>query len=684
MEVVFREQEKDQPMKKLLVTCALPYANGPIHLGHLVEYIQGDIWARYWRLRGRDVVFFCADDTHGTPIMIRAWNEGITPEELIDRIWHEHRRDFAGFGIEFDHYYSTHSPENRELSVEIYNALKDNGHILTRDIEQAYCPKDEMFLPDRYIKGKCPNCGSLDQYGDSCEVCSHTYTPRDLIDPYCDRCSTVPEWRQSTHLFFHLANFTDRLKVWLRSGGRIQEDVANKLDEFFTAGLQDWDISRDAPYFGFEIPDHPGKYFYVWLDAPVGYMATTLAWCRQHGADFDSYWRRQEESEVVHIIGKDIVYFHALFWPATLMGSGFRTPDELAVHGFLTVNGEKMSKTRGTFINASTYLEHLDPQYLRYYYAAKLSSKVEDLDLSFEDFIQRVNTDLVHKLANIPSRALAILHKSCGGQLGTLDGEGRELVERVRARRDEIADFFERREFALAARLLAELAGIINTYFQEREPWRVAKEDPAAAAGICTAALNGFRMLATLLQPILPDFAARTALMLRLPALTWEGMDETLESCQVEPYERLVDRVDPLRTEALVAASRENLKAAASVVAPPQLTLDALVDCEFEALHVTAVESPASGKAGYVLLRFEGDRTVVAHIGGPADLAHLAGHCLVVFTNLAPKKLQGEVSQGMILATETGVSHDAGSDVASLGSRCGGALIVERLGKIEG
>jgi methionyl-tRNA synthetase len=451
-----------------------------------------------------------------------------------------------------------------------------------------------------------------------------------------------------------LANFTDRLKVWLRSGGRIQEDVANKLDEFFTAGLQDWDISRDAPYFGFEIPDHPGKYFYVWLDAPVGYMATTLAWCRQHGADFDSYWRREEESEVVHIIGKDIVYFHALFWPATLMGSGFRTPDELAVHGFLTVNGEKMSKTRGTFINASTYLEHLDPQYLRYYYAAKLSSKVEDLDLSFDDFIQRVNTDLVHKLANIPSRALAILHKSCGGRLGTLDSEGRELILRVRARRDEIADFFERREFALAARLLAELAGIINIYFQEREPWRVAKEDPAAAAGICTAALNGFRILATLLQPILPDFAARTARMLRLPALTWEGIDEILESCLVEPYERLADRVDPVRTEALVAASRENLKAVAPVVAPPQLTLDILVDGELEALRVTTVEMPASGKAGYVLLCFEGGRTVVAHIGAANDFAHLVGKHLFVVTNLIPKKLQGENSQGMILAMETG------------------------------
>ncbi len=643
-----REDQK----KKLLVTCALPYANGPIHLGHLVEYLQGDIWTRYWRLRGRDVVFFCADDTHGTPIMLRAWNEGITPEELIDRELREHRRDFAGFGIEFNHYYTTHSPENRELSIEIYRALKANGHIATRDIEQAYCPKDEMFLPDRYIKGKCPNCGSADQYGDSCEVCSHTYTPSDLIDPYCARCGTRPEWRKSTHLFFRLADFTDRLKIWLGSG-RVQEEVANKLEEWFTAGLKDWDISRDAPYFGFEIPDYPGKYFYVWLDAPVGYMATTLAWCRQHGVDFDSYWRREEESEVIHIIGKDIVYFHALFWPATLMGSGFRSPTELAVHGFLTVNGEKMSKTRGTFINAATYLEHLDPQYLRYYYATKLNSRVEDLDLNFDDFIQRVNSDLVHKLANIPSRALAILHKSCGGRLGVLEGEGRALVESVRARRDEIADFFERREFSQAARLLAELAGAINLYLQEQEPWRVAKEDANAAAAICTAAINAFRIVATLLQPILPGFAAQTARMLRLPALTWEGTDETLESIPVEPYDRLVDRVDPARVEALVAASRENLKATAPPVTAPPLTLDALVDCELEALQVTAVEAPASGKAGYVLLRFEGGRTVVAHIGDPMDFAYLVGHRLLVVINLTQKKLQGEESQGMSLAAET-------------------------------
>lgn len=640
-------------MKKLLVTSALPYANGPIHLGHLVEYLQTDIWVRYWRLRGREVVYFCADDTHGTPIMLRAWNEQTTPEELIGRMEREHRRDFAGFGIEFDLYYSTHSPENRELSEEIYRKLQENGHIVTREIEQAYCPRDEMFLPDRYIRGQCPNCGAADQYGDACEVCSRTYSPRELIAPRCARCGTVPEWRLSTHLFFRLSDFTERLHAWVGSG-RVQPEIANKLAEWFEEGLHDWDISRDAPYFGFEIPDYPGKYFYVWLDAPVGYMATSLRWCREHGVDFDSYWRRDDEADVIHFIGKDIVYFHALFWPATLMGSGFRTPSELAVHGFLTVNGEKMSKTRGTFINAETYLRFLDPQYLRYYYAAKLNSRVEDLDLNFEDFLLRVDSDLVNKLANIPSRTLAILHKSCGGRLGSLDDEGRELVAALHARAEEVGELYERREFSQAVRVLTELAGDLNLNLHQREPWKLAKSDPPAAAAVCTAALNGFRIVATLLKPILPGFAATTARMLGLPELTWEGMDEILENRPVKPYERLVERVDPKKIEALLAASRES-RAAAPQPKLPELTTEAWADIELRPLAVTAVTAPASGKLGY--LRFQlsgtdGERTVVARLGSPEDFQHLVGRKLLVVSNLKPKVVQGEESQGMVLASE--------------------------------
>lgn len=640
-------------MKKLLVTSALPYANGPIHLGHLVEYIQTDIWVRYWRLRGRDVVYFCADDTHGTPIMMRAWNENVTPEELIERMEVEHRRDFAAFGVEFDHYYSTHSPENQELSVEIYRALQENGHIVTRDIEQAYCPRDEMFLPDRYIRGRCPNCGSPDQYGDSCEVCSRTYAPRDLVEPYCARCGAVPEWRKSTHLFFRLSHFTAVLKDWVRSG-KVQPEIANKLDEWFEEGLQDWDISRDAPYFGFEIPDWPGKYFYVWLDAPVGYMATTLSWCRRHGVDFDEYWRREDIADVVHFIGKDIVYFHALFWPATLIGARFRTPTELAVHGFLTVNGEKMSKSRGTFINAATYLQFLEPQDLRYYYAAKLNSRVEDVDLSFDDFIQRVNSDLVHKLANIPSRTLAILHKSHGGRLGRLTEEGHALIRAVRARCEEVGDLYVRRELSQAVRLITELAGDINLHLQEREPWKLVKEDPAAAAAVCTAALNGFRLLATLLQPILPGFAITTARMLGLSSLTWEGMDEILEERVVGPYERLAERVSPEKVQALLEASREALSEQPGAKIPDLLT-EALVDVDLAAGRVAAVGEPSSGSAEHVRLVLEcggESRTIVARLGSSKKSADLIGKYLLIVDNLEPKGVQGEISQGMILAAK--------------------------------
>ncbi len=538
-------------MKKLLVTSALPYANGPIHIGHMVEYIMADIWVRYWRLRGRDVVHFCADDAHGTPIMMRARSEGLSPEELIQRIWHEHRRDFAAFGIDFDYYHSTHSPENRQLSETIYRALVANGYIESRDVEQAYCVNDRMFLPDRYIRGECSRCGAAAQYGDACEVCSTTYTTRDLRNPYCANCNATPEWRKSRHLFFRLSLFADRLDSWLRAG-HVQEEIANKVSEWFADGLQDWDISRDEPYFGFEIPDEPGKFFYVWLDAPVGYMATTLAWCREHGADFDSYWRVEDEAEVVHIIGKDIIYFHALFWPATLMGSGFRTPSSLAVHGFLTVNGEKMSKTRGTFINASSYLEHLDPQYLRYYYAAKLSSRVEDLDLNFDDFTHRVNADLVGKLANVPSRTVPLLHKYAQGRLGTLDDAGRELLSHVRERRDEIASLYERREFGRVVRALTELAHVINVYLDKAEPWKRSAEEADAISTACTGALNAFRLLAIYFQPILPEWTVRLAKMFDVPALGWSDLDTDLENHAIQPYERLVDRVDPKRVQALL------------------------------------------------------------------------------------------------------------------------------------
>lgn len=638
-------------MKKMLVTSALPYANGAIHIGHLVEYIQTDIWVRYWKLRGRDVMYVCADDTHGTPIMMRARDEGISPKQLIDRIWHEHQRDFAGFQIEFDNYYSTHSPENRQLSCEIYEALRRNGHIVERMIQQAYCNSCQMFLPDRYIRGACRNCGAEDQYGDSCEVCSTTYNPQDLIKPYCAQCGTEPTWRGSSHLFFRLSDFADRLQAWVQ-GGHVQEEVANKLQEWFQVGLQDWDISREAPYFGFEIPDHPGKYFYVWLDAPVGYMASTLNWCQQNRACFDTYWR-SEDTEVYHFIGKDIIYFHALFWPAMLMGSGFRTPTQLCVHGFLTVNGEKMSKSRGTFINAETYLRHLDPQYLRYYYASKLNARLADIDLNQADFVHRVNADLVNKITNIPSRVLAMLHQHCNGRLTSLDNEGWRLIKQLREQCDTVAQSYQDREFGQVTRILVELAGFINTYLQEHKPWKLAAANPAAVATICTGALNGFKILATLLQPILPEFGRKVADILAVPSLTWDNLNEVIENRPVRPYKHLVSRAEPGKFDALVAESRQPLGDTQDIP-PPVLTLDPLVDSDLRIMRITEMKPiPDSERLVALTLDSRGElRQVVAGLGHNFDASGFVGQNILVLSNLEPKSIRGHESQGMILALD--------------------------------
>lgn len=638
-------------MEKMLVTSALPYANGPIHIGHLVEYIQTDIWVRYWRLRGRDAVYICADDTHGTPIMMRARDDGIKPEQLIERVWHEHRRDFDSFQIQFDNYYTTHSKENLQLCSEIYLSLRQKGHIAERVIEQAYCESCHIFLPDRYIRGTCPNCGAEDQYGDSCEICSTTYSPRDLVNPYCAQCGGHPTWRESTHLFFRLSDFTERLQEWVR-GDHVQDEVANKLQEWFEVGLQDWDISRDAPYFGFEIPDRPGKYFYVWLDAPVGYMASTLDWCRRSGTDFDEYWR-SENTKVYHFIGKDIIYFHALFWPAMLMGSGFRTPTRLFVHGFLTVNGEKMSKSRGTFINAETYLRHLDPQYLRYYYAAKLGAGVSDIDLSLDDFINRVNADLVNKIANIPSRVLAILHKHCNGTLSSLDEGGRALVDELRGQCDLVAQLYEDRELVRVTRTLLEMAGQINDYLQEHKPWKLVEEDVSRAATICTGALNAFKVIAILIQPILPEFNAKLACMLEVPSLTWSNFDEVLENRTVRPYEHLVQRVERSKVDAMINDSRTSLVEEQDVPVTT-LTLDPLVDCDFRTMRLIEL-MPVEGSDNLITLTLESDaerRQVLAGLGHNAINSDIAGKNLLVLANVEPKVLRGQESHGMILAAK--------------------------------
>ncbi len=638
-------------MKKMLVTSALPYANGAIHIGHLVEYIQTDIWVRYWKLKGRDAVYLCADDTHGTPIMVRARDEGIEPEQLIERVWHEHRRDFDNFQIHFDNYYTTHSEENRQLCANIFLTLRQRNHIVERTIEQAYCDADRMFLPDRYIRGTCPNCGAEDQYGDSCEVCSATYNPRDLINPYCAQCGAQPAWRESAHLFFRLSDFAERLQQWLQ-GGHVQDEVANKLQEWFQVGLQDWDISRDAPYFGFEIPGYPDKYFYVWLDAPIGYMASTLDWCKRSGADFNAYWRG-EDTEVYHFIGKDIIYFHALFWPAMLMGAGFRTPTSLFVHGFLTVNGEKMSKSRGTFISAETYLRHLDPQYLRYYYATKLGTSVTDLDLNFDDFINRVNADLVNKIANIPSRVLAILHNYYQGTLSSVDEGGRTLIAQLRGQSEVVARLYEEREFGRVTRLLSEMAGQINDYLQEHKPWKLVHEDAARAAMICTGALNAFKVIAILLQPVLPEFGAKFSAMLNVPSQTWANLDDVLEHTTVRPYEHLVRRVERSKVDALVSDSRASLAEQPDMPAP-LITLDPLVDCDLRVMRVAELQT-VEGSDRLLALTLEHDgerRQVLAALGHDAATLRLVGKNLLILANVETRMLKGQPSQGMVLATE--------------------------------
>lgn len=638
-------------MRKILATSALPYANGPIHIGHLVEYIQTDIWVRYWKLRGRDALYICADDTHGTPIMMRAREEGLLPEELIESVWHEHRRDFAGFQIEFDTYSSTNSTENHQLCIEIYQALRRNGHIVERVIEQAYCDTCQIFLPDRYIRGRCPNCNSEDQYGDSCEVCSATYDARQLVDPYCVQCGGQPAWRESNHIFFRLSDFTTELKAWLNAG-HVQTEIVSKLQEWFDVGLHDWDISRDAPYFGFEIPDKPGKFFYVWLDAPIGYIAATLEWCQQNNGDFAGFWRR-DDADLYHFIGKDIIYFHALFWPAMLMGSGFRTPTGIFVHGFLTVNGEKMSKSRGTFIKAETYLRHLDPQYLRYYYASKLGPGVDDLDFSSDDFVNRVNADLINKIANIPSRTLAIIHKYCGGRLASVDNEGRELIAGLLLRRDAVARHYEDRELARVALVLAQMAGQINDYLQAQSPWKVARRDSARAMVICTSALNAFKVLATLMKPILPQFSDRFAEFLEIPPLCWSGLDQLVEQKTVRPYQHLVQRVDRDKVDAMLADSRESLGEEFQTVEAPAMTLDPLVDCDFRTMRVVAA-FPVAGSDQLVALSLKANgqsREVLAGVGPTTD--NLLNRVLLALPNLEPRKLMGRESHGMIVGGKT-------------------------------
>ncbi len=668
--------------RKILVTSALPYANGPIHIGHLVEYIQTDIWVRFQKMRGHQCLYVCADDAHGTPIMLRARQEGVTPEALIERIGAEHQRDFADFNIGFDNYHSTHSEENRHYATLIYERLREAGHIASRTITQAYDPVENMFLPDRFIKGECPKCGAADQYGDNCEACGASYSPGELKNAVSAVSGARPVERESEHYFFRLANFEAMLKKWTK-GGHLQAEVANKLDEWFQAGLQEWDISRDAPYFGFEIPDHPGKYFYVWLDAPIGYMASFRNLCdRTPDLDFDSFWRQGSDAELYHFIGKDIIYFHALFWPAMLHGAGFRTPSAVFSHGFLTVNGQKMSKSRGTFIRARCYLEHLNPEYLRYYFAAKLGSGVDDIDLNLEDFAARVNSDLVGKVVNIASRCSGFINKRFDGRLSAELAEPVLFEEFVRGGAT-IAEHFEAREFGRAVREIMTLADRANQYIDEKKPWVMAKEQgrDQEMQAVCSMGINLFRLLIGYLRPILPATAEKSEAFLQVPALTWEALAAPLTDHQIAKFEPLMIRVEAAQTEAMIEASKEDLAARdAKKTKPHETRAEGQVPDEAEAgtlatdpigetisyddfakidLRIARIVKAERVEGADKLLALTLDlggetRNVFAGIRSAYAPEDLQGKLTVMVANLAPRKMRFGVSEGMVLAAGPG------------------------------
>ena len=689
--------------RKILVTSALPYANGSIHLGHMVEHVQTDIWVRFQRMRGHEVYYICADDTHGTPVMLAAEKAGVPPEALIERARTEHLQDFHGFRISYDLYYTTHSDETRAYANLIYERLRSAGLIDIRPVEQFYDPKREMFLPDRFVKGECPRCHAKDQYGDNCEVCGASYSPTELIQPYSAVTGATPERRSSDHHFFRLGDCSDFLRSWTRSGA-IPLSAANKLGEWFEAGLSDWDISRDKPYFGFEIPGAPDKFFYVWLDAPVGYMGTFAHLAKSRGLDFDAWWGPGSEAELHHFIGKDILYFHSLFWPAMLTRAGFRTPTQLHVHGFLTVNGQKMSKSRGSFITAGDFLRHLNPEHLRYYYAAKLNAGVDDLDLNLDDFTARVNSDLIGKYVNLASRTAGFIHKRFGGRTArTLPAPAVELLARFCAAGDDIAAAYEAGEFSRATREIMALADLANQYVDANKPWEIARNNARGEElqAVCTACLELFRILTVYLKPILPDVASEVEGLLRIAPLTWSSLTTPLLDQEIGAYSHLMARVEPAQIAALLAdsaavaptpatrpaapaaepASRGSgdataaaqdrakthavVELAATPPARPTVTMAPIADTigidDFSRidLRVARILHAENVVEADKLLRLTVDlgmetRTIFAGIKSAYTPEQLEGRLTVVVANLAPRKMRFGESQGMVLAAGDG------------------------------
>lgn len=648
--------------RRIVATGALPYANGPIHIGHLVEYLQVDFWTRFQKMRGHECLYICADDTHGTPIMVKARELGVTPEAYIAQSKADHLRDFNNFGIEFDHYGSTNDPENKQLAEAFYAKMKESGHTDIRDIEQLYCEVDKMFLPDRFVKGTCPVCGSKDQYGDSCDVCGSTYSPTEVKDARCTICGTPPVQRKSSHVFFKLDRFREFLKEWVPA--HTSSEVANKLGEWTSGELRDWDISRDKPYFGFEIPGLKDKFFYVWVDAPIGYISSTWNWCKLHGRELKDYWQ-DPKTENYHFIGKDIVYFHCLFWPAMLKTAGYNLPREVFVHGMLTVNGEKMSKSKGTSVTVRKYLEHLDPMYLRYYYACKINGNLHDVDLNLEDFASRVNSDLIGKITNLGSRGAQMLGKSLDGRLGSLSGDALKLVEVAQSKSDEIAGHYENRDFGKAITEIRGLADEANRYFDERAPWKLVKTDPEATREVLTSILNVFRLLTIYLKPILPKYADRVAKLLGEDSYTWNDVSRQVTNHTIGQYEHLAVRIEMPKIQQMIEESKvtdtkapvTDTKAAVTKTQGGQIEIDDFTKVDLRIAKILSAED-VEGADKLIRLTVDlgelGQRQIIAGIKSAYAAASLVGRLTVVVANLKPRQMKFGLSEGMVLAAGPG------------------------------
>ncbi|TGM46357.1 methionine--tRNA ligase [Leptospira vanthielii] len=657
--------------KNILVTSALPYANGSIHLGHVLEAVQTDIWVRFQKLVGNNCYFFCADDTHGTPIMIAAKKAGKTPESMIEEVQKEHYKDLTAFGVSYDNYYTTNSEENKKFSESIYLILKKKGHIVARNIEQSYCEHDQMFLPDRFIKGTCPKCGAKDQYGDSCEVCGTSYSPKDLKDSYCSICGTTPVLKESKHLFFKLQDFQSQLQTWIEGESRLNEGAQKKLKEWFTSGLQEWDISRDGPYFGFPIPEEENKYFYVWLDAPIGYMASALNFLKDE-KKFNEIWK-EGKGEIVHFIGKDILYFHGLFWPAMLMGSDYQTPSQLNVHGFLTVNGEKMSKSRGTFINASTFAKYLDVEHFRFYLACRLGSGMEDVDISFDDFVSRVNSDLIGNLVNLVSRVSTSILDKMDRKLGALSLEGKLLVQELLSKDSEIREAYSSRNYSKVMREITGLGDKVNKYVNDYAPWNLIKTDVEKAREVVTTSLNCAKILFTYMAPVTPNIVSSLASLFQVPTLSFLNLTETLENKVLGPYQMLSKRVEEKNISLMIEETKEAFEKANPEKSKPEqsktsgsdsntatvsedgyITIDELSKVELRVGHIVEA-NPVEGADKLLFVRVnlgeKGIKNVFAGIKASYTAEELVGKKVVVVANLKPRQMKFGLSEAMLLAS---------------------------------